>query len=233
MRSSGEPRKPLASVVSFCRVLGAALTLHSRHLARVPDRRKLVAAVAEQYGLSADKAKELVPDGLQSARFHTHLDTPGVRLIGRLLRLTTAGPARLTFPLACARQVLYFSASPATANPLWLSLLTSKQSSGAIPLLHPTVYTLLAHPALIETVTTHPHVISRLISGSDLMLPGLAGPPSSADLRPGDMIGIKATGSDEILGVGRCAVASADMKRSRKGKAVEMIHCWKDRWARP
>lgn len=43
------------------------------------------------------------------------------------------------------------------------------------------------------------------------------------------MIGIKATGSNEILGVGRCAVASADMKRSRKGKAVEMIHCWKDR----
>jgi predicted RNA-binding protein (TIGR00451 family) len=65
------------------------------------------------------------------------------------------------------------------------------------------------------------------------MLPGLAGPPSSPDLQPGDMIGIKATGSDEILGVGRCAVAGADMKRSRKGKAVEMIHCWKDRCGRP
>lgn len=60
------------------------------------------------------------------------------------------------------------------------------------------------------------------------MTPGLAGPPSSADLKVGDIIGVKATGSDEILGVGRCAVPSSEMKRSRKGKAVDMIHCWKD-----
>jgi hypothetical protein len=49
---------------------------------RNSDRRKLKQQVIDAYGLSAEDGETLVPDGLQTAKFSTHLDEPGVR--GRL-----------------------------------------------------------------------------------------------------------------------------------------------------
>ena len=40
-------------------------------------------------------------------------------------------------------------------------------------LLFPTIYTLWHHPYLLNTFTTHTPVISKLVGGADLMLPGL------------------------------------------------------------
>lgn len=40
-------------------------------------------------------------------------------------------------------------------------------------MLFPTIYTLWHHPALINTFTIHPAVLSKLAGGADLMLPGL------------------------------------------------------------
>lgn len=37
----------------------------------------------------------------------------------------------------------------------------------------PTIYTLWHHPNLLKTFTTYPPVISKLIGGADLMLPGV------------------------------------------------------------
>lgn len=40
-------------------------------------------------------------------------------------------------------------------------------------LLFPTIYTLWHHPYLLNAFTTHTPVVSKLVSGADLMLPGL------------------------------------------------------------
>lgn len=124
-------------------------------------------------------------------------------------------------------QTVYFSPNAAGTNPLWFSL--GKQAASATLLLIPTIFTLHAHPTLLPTIPTHPHVIHRLISGADLLAPGLAGPPSSLDLKEGDLIAIMATGCETPLGVGRLAVDARELKeRGKRGKAVGLMHCWGD-----
>lgn len=126
-----------------------------------------------------------------------------------------------------SNQTVYFSPTASGTNPLWFSL--GKSAASATLLLIPTIFTLAAHPTLLPTIPTHPHVIHRLISGADLLAPGLAGPPSNLDLKEGDMIAILATGCDIPLGVGRLAVDATELReRGKRGKAVGLMHCWGD-----
>ncbi|KAG0700484.1 hypothetical protein DFH29DRAFT_931661 [Suillus ampliporus] len=49
---------------------------------RSSDRRKLKQRVIQAFSLDPDVGEELVPDGLMSAKFHTHTDEPGVAYLG-------------------------------------------------------------------------------------------------------------------------------------------------------
>ena len=46
---------------------------------RSSDRRKLKQKVIAAFGISPEDGELLVPDGLESMKFSTHLDEPGVR----------------------------------------------------------------------------------------------------------------------------------------------------------
>lgn len=48
---------------------------------RPPDRRKLCQQVVQEFGVDAELAKVLVPDGILTAKVTTHLDLPGVSLL--------------------------------------------------------------------------------------------------------------------------------------------------------
>lgn len=60
------------------------------------------------------------------------------------------------------------------------------------------------------------------------MIPGLAGPLEKGGLKEGSLISVWATGCEAPLGVGFLALDGDSIGRGKKGKAVEMIHCWKD-----
>ncbi|CDZ98176.1 Filamentous baseplate protein Ligatin, contains PUA domain [Phaffia rhodozyma] len=160
-------------------------------------RRNIVSAVASQFDISPDEAKSLVPEGIQAAKFLTHLDAPGT---------------------------LYFSPSSTPSTPLWFVFGKTPSFDKLIPSLH----TLIQHPSLLPAIYTHPHVITRLINGADLMMPGLADSLKEEDLKEGDLIAVWATGCKVPLGIGYLALDGKLIKRGTKGKAVEMVHCWKD-----
>ena len=46
---------------------------------RSSDRRKLKQRTVSAFGLTAEEGDALVPDGILSVKFSTHLDEPGVR----------------------------------------------------------------------------------------------------------------------------------------------------------
>jgi len=46
---------------------------------RSSDRRKLKQRAVETFGLTSEEGNALVPDGILSVKFNTHLDEPGVR----------------------------------------------------------------------------------------------------------------------------------------------------------
>jgi translation initiation factor 2D len=47
---------------------------------RSSDRRKLKQRVVSAYGISPEDGDVLVPDGILSVKFSTHVEEPGVRL---------------------------------------------------------------------------------------------------------------------------------------------------------
>ena len=48
---------------------------------RSSDRRKLKQKVVTAFELTSEQGDALVPDGISSAKFSTHLDEPGVRCL--------------------------------------------------------------------------------------------------------------------------------------------------------
>jgi translation initiation factor 2D len=46
---------------------------------RSSDRRKLKQRTVSVFGLTAEEGDALIPDGILSVKFSTHLDEPGVR----------------------------------------------------------------------------------------------------------------------------------------------------------
>ncbi|XP_006622672.1 eukaryotic translation initiation factor 2D isoform X2 [Apis dorsata] len=94
----------------------------------------------------------------------------------------------------------------------------------------PTIYTLWHHPNLLKTFTTYPPVISKLIGGADLMLPGvyLKEPVtlySFGKLQKGTPVSINTEDNKAPVAVGFTALSSEDMYMSGgHGKCVEILH---------
>ncbi|OSD03739.1 eukaryotic translation initiation factor SUI1 family protein [Trametes coccinea BRFM310] len=165
---------------------------------RSSDRRKLKQRVLQSFPvLQPEEGDLLVPDGLQSQKFSTHLEEPGVA---------------------------YFSPE---GDPLWFTI--GKGSEELIP----TVYTLWKRPDLLPFLSTPAPVVPKLISGADLMIPGVI--QHSPNLVPDQLVSVTQYHRGAIgppLAVGRMAVSSDTLRsaeeRDIKGKAVYVLHTWKD-----
>nr|VWO97767.1 Mixed-linked glucanase [Ganoderma boninense] len=185
------------------------------------DRRKLRQRVLQLYpGLPPEEGDNLVPDGLQSQKFSTHLEQPGV---------------------------VYLSPE---GDPLWFTI--GKGSDDLIP----TVYTLWKRPDLLPFLSTPAPVVPKLIGGADLMIPGgtAARLPytvaywflmayilpkkviqHSSALSPDQLVSVTQYYNGAIgppLAVGRMALSSDTLSSAEsmdaKGKAVYILHAWKD-----
>lgn len=148
---------------------------------RSSDRRKLRQRVIDTFSLQPEEGDNIVPDGLRSAKFRTHLDEHGVRGFTSFC---------LHHRLKQYSQIVYLSQD---GDPLWFT--AGKGSEELIPTgtprLHPSlretfltlrshlVYTLWKHRSLLPILTTPARVIPILAGGADLMAPGgtsIAGP---------------------------------------------------------
>ncbi|KAI6118492.1 hypothetical protein EDD16DRAFT_1480968 [Pisolithus croceorrhizus] len=165
---------------------------------RSSDRRKLKQRVIATYNISPEIGDILVPEGLMSRRFATNTNEQGVA---------------------------YWSPD---GDPLWFSL--AKDGDELIP----TVYTLWKKYDLLPCITTPAAVIPVLMGGADLMIPGVVQIPSSQTLVPPQLVAIAQYIKDcpttfgAPLAVGRLAVDLGKLKAGGKGKAVHLLHSWKD-----
>ncbi|KAJ7619471.1 eukaryotic translation initiation factor SUI1 family protein [Roridomyces roridus] len=175
-------------------------TLKTSAPLRSSDRRKLKQRVIDAFTLDPELGDALVPEGILTIKFNTHLDEPGVAYL-----------------------------SPeASADPLWFSL--GKGSEELIP----SVYTLWKRPDLLPFLSTPPAVIPILVGGADLMIPGVVHHPS--DLKEGQLVAVcqythrskNGATLSVPLAVGRMAVAGDRIQDGEKGKAVFVLHVWKD-----
>ncbi|KAK7676959.1 hypothetical protein QCA50_020077 [Cerrena zonata] len=166
---------------------------------RTSERRKLRLRVIETYSLPVELGDLLVPEGLLSQKFSTHVDEHGVAYL-----------------------------SP-EGDPLWFTI--GKGSDDMIP----TVYTLWKHQDLLPFLSTPSAVVPKLVGGADLMIPGVI--QHSPNLQPNQLVSITQYHQFPKLGpplaVGRMAVNSEALDRSDqgddvKGKAVVVLHTWKD-----
>ncbi|KAF8438578.1 eukaryotic translation initiation factor SUI1 family protein [Boletus edulis BED1] len=120
--------------------------------------------------------------------------------------------------------VVYLSSE---GDPLWFTV-----GKGADDLI-PTVYTLWKKFDLLPWVSTPAAVIPVLVGGADLMIPGVV-QVSSPTVLPQQLVSIvqRTVGSTLTRGpplaVGRLAVDLNTLKEGAKGKAVHVLHTWKD-----
>ncbi|KAH9015488.1 hypothetical protein EDB85DRAFT_2076347 [Lactarius pseudohatsudake] len=126
--------------------------------------------------------------------------------------------------------VLYVSTD---GDPLWFGV--GKGSSSPSDDLIPTVYTLWKYPTLLPTLTIHTTVVPVLVSGADLMVPGVMQAP--AHTLTGALVSITQFSCDARgppLAVGRMAIDAdkIDNNTMNKRKAVSVLHTSKDHlWA--
>ncbi|KAJ7789564.1 eukaryotic translation initiation factor SUI1 family protein, partial [Mycena olivaceomarginata] len=159
---------------------------------------KLKQRAIASFGLSPEDGDVLVPEGILSVKFSTHLNEHGIA---------------------------YLSSD---GDPLWFTV--GKGSEDLIP----TVYTMWKRPNLLPFLSTPAAVIPVLVGGADLMIPGVV--HHTPSLNEGQLVSIsqythaeKPTLSSP-LGVGRMALASDRLRDGgqEKGKAVYVLHTWKD-----
>ncbi|KAI6042405.1 hypothetical protein EDC04DRAFT_2866845 [Pisolithus marmoratus] len=129
------------------------------------------------------------------------------------------------------RVIVAYNVSPGNRgyfNPLWFS-----HGKGADELI-PTVYTLWKKYDLLPCITTPASVIPVLVGGADLMIPGVVQIPSSQTVVPPQLVAIAQYITDSPtmrgppLAVGRLAADLDKLKAGGKGKAVHLLHSWKD-----
>ncbi|KAG5636629.1 hypothetical protein H0H81_007370 [Sphagnurus paluster] len=166
---------------------------------RGSDRRRLKQRVIEAFGISSEDGDLLVPDGIQSVKFSTHLEEPGVAYLAP------------------------------DGDPLWFTV--GKGSDELVP----TVYTLWKRRDILPALWTPAAVIPILIGGADLMIPGVV--HHSPALKENQLISVLQYNYSREnptvsapLAVGRMALPSEQLDRGRqeKGKAVLVLHTWKD-----
>ncbi|KAI6038907.1 hypothetical protein EDC04DRAFT_3014545 [Pisolithus marmoratus] len=162
------------------------------------DRHMLKQRVIVVYNVPPEIGDILVPEGLISQKFSTNTNEQGVA---------------------------YWSPD---GDPLWFS-----HGKGADDLI-PTVYTLWKKYDLLPCITTPASVIPVLVGGADLMIPGAVQIPSSQTVVPLQLVAIAQYITDSPttrgppLVVGRLAVDLDKLKVGGKGKAVHLLHSWKD-----
>ncbi|KAJ3900950.1 eukaryotic translation initiation factor SUI1 family protein [Lentinula edodes] len=173
---------------------------------RSSDRKKLKLKAVSSFSISIEEADVLVPEGILSIKFKTHLNEPGIAYLAR----------------------------DGDHDPLWFTLGKGDfQQQDA--LIIPTIYTLWKNHKLLPSLSTPKAVIPILSGGADLMIPGVVHCPQS--LSEGQLVSIckyERIGDIPMLSppfaVGRMAVASDQLQDSgqEKGKAVHVLHTWKD-----
>ncbi|XP_076245735.1 eukaryotic translation initiation factor 2D [Calliopsis andreniformis] len=98
----------------------------------------------------------------------------------------------------------------------------------------PTIYTLWQYPDLLKVFTTCSPVVSKLIGGADLMLPGVVVKEpvtlySFGKLQKGTPVSINTDDNKASVAVGITALSSEDMYMSGGyGKCVEILHVMGD-----
>ncbi|KAG8215235.1 hypothetical protein J3R82DRAFT_8781 [Butyriboletus roseoflavus] len=165
---------------------------------RSSDRRKLKQRVIQTYGISPELGDLLVPNGLMSQKVVTYTNDRGV---------------------------IYLSSE---GDPLWFTI-----GNGADDLI-PTVYTLWKKYDLLPSISTPAAVTPILVGGADLMIPGVV-QVSSSIVSPQQLLSVvqhtaesTSTSCGPPLAVGQLAVDLDTLKASGKGKAVHVLHTWKD-----
>ncbi|RHZ59364.1 hypothetical protein Glove_364g27 [Diversispora epigaea] len=111
-------------------------------------------------------------------------------------------------------------------QPLWVRLDKDRNE-----ILIPSVYTLWKHPNMLPKIPTFTAVISKLISGANFMIPGIAFPPEGLpDVKEGELVSIVIRGYNIPLAVGIMNVPTNTLERgsTRKGIAVTILHISQD-----
>ncbi|KAJ3885683.1 eukaryotic translation initiation factor SUI1 family protein [Lentinula edodes] len=173
---------------------------------RSSDRKKLKLKAVSSFSISIEEADVLVPEGILSIKFKTHLNEPGIAYLAR----------------------------DGDHDPLWFTLGKGDfQQQDA--LIIPTIYTLWKNHKLLPSLSTPKAVIPILSGGADLMIPGVVHCPQSlSEGQLVSICKYERIGDIPMLSppfaVGRMAVASDQLQDSgqEKGKAVHVLHTWKD-----
>ncbi|RPA84265.1 hypothetical protein BJ508DRAFT_412950 [Ascobolus immersus RN42] len=111
-------------------------------------------------------------------------------------------------------------------RPLWVEIDRKSQKQ-----YFPTVYTLWNTPEILPVVHTWGPVIKKIMTGADLMIPGLAGPPFPEKATKGSLVSIASADQPGVpLAVGYARVDIASLKNvvGEKGVAVEVAHWYGD-----
>ena len=143
----------------------------------------------------------LVPEDCSSARFTTHVGADNKLVSG----------------------TLYIGSHPDLEERiLWLQWGANTQR------LYPTVYTLWANPGLVPLVLTPGLVMDKLVTGADLMTPGLVGgPPWPAGATKNSIVAVARLESPTVpIWTGTCEfdVSTLGAVHGLKGKAINGIH---------
>ncbi|KAJ2462453.1 hypothetical protein GGI02_005459, partial [Coemansia sp. RSA 2322] len=113
-------------------------------------------------------------------------------------------------------------------DPLWLK---AELVSGEAARLVPTVYTLWQFPSLLPVLWTTPSVVTKLIGGADLMVPGLLVPSNGLpDLKKGALVAVCCPGNQaaQAVGVLNFNTLGVHSVAGSKGKAVLVVHTYMD-----
>lgn len=139
---------------------------------RSSDRRKLKQRVVETFSLQPEDGDVVVPEGLRSTKFSTHLGEPGVRIISAL-----PSPCPLTQWTACIS--LTGGRSPVVHCRQGIRRVdTNRCATLSLALNFVTliatlsVYTLWKQRNMLPFLSTPSQVIPILVGGADLMAPG-------------------------------------------------------------
>ena len=97
-------------------------------------------------------------------------------------------------------------------------------------ILYPTLYLLWKHPNIVVTLTTVPHVVPKIYSGADLMIPGVVTNPSFAEtFVENEIVCINSIGNKIPVAVGFATLSSDQLKKQTKGKCVVILHFYNDK----
>ncbi|KAJ4001159.1 eukaryotic translation initiation factor SUI1 family protein [Lentinula boryana] len=178
---------------------------------RTSDRKKLRLKVASSFSIDTAEADVLVPEGILSVKFKSHLNDSGVAYL----------------------------APDGDHDPLWFILGKGTDAQQEDALIIPTVYTLWKNSKLLPFLSTPKAVIPILIGGADLMIPGVV--HCSQSLNEGQLVSICKYERVDVdgtltpmlsppLAVGRMVIGSDQLQDSgqERGKAVYILHTWKD-----